>query len=450
MPPEPTFPRFAREVRTSAVLAGPLVAGHLSTGLIGFVDSVIAGHHGTQTLAAVAVGTALFWLPMMIPMGTLMSLPPSVSQLDGAGRRDEIGPLFRQALWLAALLGVLLFAFLSVVGIALAPMGIAAEIRPGTLDFLHGIRWGVPALTLYLAMRYLSDGLHWTLPTMLLGFGGLLVLVPLGYVLTFGLYGLPEMGAGGLGIASAIMMWAQAAAFALYLWRSRRFADLRLFAHFERPRWPPIRGLLATGLPIGVTVAMEGGLFIVTALLIGRLGAVPVAAHQIAINVASLCFMIPMGLAEATTVRVGHALGRGNAFDVRRAAFAGYALALATQSFSALALLFGHDALVALYTRDAAVAALAASLLLYAAAFQFPDGIQVLSAGALRGLKDTRVPMFLAALAYWGIGMPLGAGLGLYLGWGPRGMWIGLIAGLSVAAVLLCRRFLRSSRRIPT
>jgi MATE family multidrug resistance protein len=442
-------PRFRDEVRTSALLAAPLVVGHLSTGLIGFVDSVIAGHHGTATLASVAVGTALFWLPMMVPMGTLMSLPPSVSQLDGAGRRDEIGPLFRQALWVSAGLGVLLFAFLSVVGVALAPMGIAADVRPGTLAFLRGIRWGVPALTLYLCMRYLSDGLHWTLPTMVLGFGGLLVLVPLGYLLTFGLYGFPELGAGGLGIASAVMMWAQALVFVLYLWRSQRFAGLRLFARFDPPHWPPIRGLLATGLPIGVTVAMEGSLFIVTALLIGRLGSVPVAAHQIAINVASLCFMIPLGLAEATTVRVGHALGRGNAFDVRRAAFAGYTLALATQSLSALVLLSGNHVLVALYTRDAAVAALAASLLLYAAAFQFPDGIQVLSAGALRGLKDTRRPMFLAAFAYWGIGMPLGAGLGLYLGWGPRGMWIGLIAGLTVAALLLCRRFLHSSRRVP-
>jgi MATE family multidrug resistance protein len=441
-------PRFRDEVRTSALLAAPLVVGHLSTGLIGFVDSVIAGHHGTATLASVAVGTALFWLPMMVPMGTLMSLPPSVSQLDGAGRRDEIGPLFRQALWVSAGLGVLLFAFLSVVGVALAPMGIAADVRPGTLAFLRGIRWGVPALTLYLCMRYLSDGLHWTLPTMVLGFGGLLVLVPLGYLLTFGLYGFPELGAGGLGIASAVMMWAQALVFVLYLWRSRRFAGLRLFARFDPPHWPPIRGLLATGLPIGVTVAMEGSLFIVTALLIGRLGSVPVAAHQIAINVASLCFMIPLGLAEATTVRVGHALGRGNAFDVRRAAFAGYTLALATQSLSALVLLTGNHLLVALYTRDTAVAALAASLLLYAAAFQFPDGIQVLSAGALRGLKDTRRPMFLAAFAYWGIGMPLGAGLGLYLGWGPRGMWIGLIAGLTVAALLLSRRFLKSSRRV--
>ncbi len=449
-------PRFNHEVRTSAVLAAPLVAGHLSTGLIGFVDSVIAGHHGTATLASVAVGTALFWLQMMIPMCTLMEFQPAVSQLDGAGRRSEIGALFRQALWLALMLGVLLFGFLSMVGVALAPMGIAADIRPGTLAFLHGIRWGVPALTLYLAMRYLSDGLHWTLPTMVLGVGGLLVLVPLGYALTFGVatLSIPSLGAGGLGIASAVMMWAQAIAFALYLRRTKRFADLQLFARFDPPHWPLIRSLLTNGLPIGITVAMEGSLFIVTALLIGRLGTVPVAAHQIAINIASLCFMIPLGLAEATTVRVGHALGRGSRDDMRRAAFAGYALTLGTQTFSATALLLGRHVLVGLYTHDAAVAALAASLLLYAAAFQFPDGIQVLSAGALRGLKDTRVPMFLAAFAYWGIGMPLGATLGLGLGGlspalGPRGMWIGLIAGLVVAAVLLSRRFLHSSRCAP-
>jgi MATE family multidrug resistance protein len=447
---QPAAPRFASEVRTTAVLAAPLVAGHVATGMIGFVDSVIAGHHGTTTLAAVSVGTALFWLPMMIPMGTLMSLPPAVSELDGAGRRHEVGALFRQGLWLAAMLGVVLFGFLTVIVHALAPMGIAAEIRPGAAAFLHGIRWGVPGLTLYLTMRYLSDGLHWTLPTMLLGFGGLLVLVPLGYAMTYGLPALsvPELGAGGLGYASAIMMWAQALAFALYLGRAKRFADLELFDHFDRPHGPTIRGLLRTGLPIGVTVTMEGGLFIATALLIGRLGEVPAAAHQIAINVSALCFMVPMGLAEATTVRIGHSLGRDDPLGVRRAALAGYAIVLGTQAVSALVLLTGNEFVVGFYTADAAVATLAASLMLYAAAFQFPDGVQVLSAGALRGLKDTRVPMVLAALAYWGIGMPVGAGLGLGLGWGPKGMWVGLICGLTVAAVLLCTRFWRSSRRM--
>ncbi|QSX79360.1 MATE family efflux transporter [Agrilutibacter solisilvae] len=446
--PTATPAPLSAEVRTTAVLAAPLVAGHVSAGLIGFVDSVIAGHHGTQTLAAVAVGTALFWLPVTIPMGTLMSLPPAVSQLDGAGRRAEIGPLFRQGLWLAALLGALLFGFMSLAVHALEPMGIAPEIRTGARAFLEGIRWGVPGFTLYLTMRYLSDGLHWTLPTMLLGFGGLVVLVPLGYALTWGVAGLPAMGAGGLGVASSIMMWTQALAFALYLSRARRFADLRLFATFDRPHGPTLRGLLRNGLPIGVTVAMEGGLFIATALLIGRLGGVPSAAHQIAINVSALCFMVPMGVAEATTVRIGHALGRDDAQGLRRAARAGLLIVLATQAVSALVLMTANDQLVRVYTSDAAVASLAATLLLYAAAFQFPDGVQVLSAGALRGLRDTRVPMLLAALAYWGIGMPVGAGLGLGLGWGPRGMWIGLIAGLTVAAVLLGTRFLRSSARL--
>jgi len=307
----------------------------------------------------------------------------------------------------------------------------------------------VPALILFFCMRYLSEGLHWTLPTMVLGFSGLCVLAPLGYVLTFGVGPLPEMGAAGLGLASAVVMWLQALCFAAYLARSRRFAPLGLFARMEGPRWADIRGLLATGLPIGVTVLMEGGLFIVTALLIARLGEVPAAAHQIAINISALCFMVPMGLAEATTVRVGRALGAGDPSGVRQAARAGYVIVLATQACSALVLVLGHDAIVGIYTRDAAVAATASVLLLYAATFQFPDGVQVMSAGALRGLRDTRVPMFLAMLSYWGVGMPLGAWLGLGLGHGPQGMWAGLIVGLSTAAVLMGWRLHHSMRRLP-
>ncbi|WP_297832695.1 MATE family efflux transporter [Thermomonas sp.] len=441
--------RFRREVGHSLRLAAPLAAGHLSSGLVGFVDAVVAGHHGTATLAAVSVGTALFWLPMLMPMGTLMAVPPSVSQLDGANRRGEIGALFRQSLWLALALGIALFALLSFAPLLLQPMGIAPEIVPGVVAFLRAVRWGVPAFALYLSMRYLSDGLHWSLPTMLLGFGGLCVLAPAAYLLTNGVHGLPALGAEGIGIATSLMFWTQVLGFALYLRTSTRFADLGLFAHWDWPRWPVQRDLLRTGLPIGVTITMEGGLFAVTALLIGRLGEVQVAAHQVALNVASICFMLPFGIAEATTVRVGHAFGRGDRDGLRRAAFAGFALALVTQTCSAMLLLFGHGAVASLYSADPAVIALGGALLLYAALFQFPDGIQVISAGALRGLKDTRVPMWLAVLAYWGVGMPVGAGLGLGLGWGPQGMWLGLTAGLTMAALLLARRFLRSSLRIP-
>jgi MATE family multidrug resistance protein len=449
MPPtNATLPRKRGDLRATATLALPLVLGHVSTGLIGFVDNVIAGRHATDTLAAVTIGTALLWLPMMVPIGTLIALTASVSQLSGGARHAQIGPLFRQALWLSLGLAALMFAFLSLIPAALAPFGIAPDIIPGATGFLHGVRWGAPALTAFFCMRYLSEGMHWTLPTMVLGFGGLLLLAPLGYALCFGRWGFPELGAAGLGIASAVMMWAQALAFAVYLWNSRRFAALRLFERFDAPHPGQIMQLLRTGLPIGVTVLMEGSLFIATALLIARLGSVPAAAHQIAINVAALCFMVPMGVAEATTVRVGHAMGRGDAVGVRRAASAGYVIVLGTQTLSAIALLIGHDAVVALYTRDLAVAALAGNLLLYAAAFQFPDGIQVASAGALRGLKDTRIPMWLAVISYWGLGLPLGVGLGLGLGWGPQGMWIGLIAGLSAAAVLMAWRFWSSSRRL--
>ncbi len=446
--------RFGAEVRRTALLAAPLIAGNVSTGLIELINAVIAGHHGTATLASVSIGTALFWLPLMIPMGTLIALPAAVSHYDGAAQRDRIGPLFRQSLWLAFALGLGMLLFLSVIPLALPAMGIAAEIRPGAIDFVHGIRWGVPALSLYLCMRYLCDGLHHTVPTMVFGFGGLLLLIPLGYALTFGAFGLPALGAGGLGLASALVMWLQCLSAAMYLARAPRFRELALFARFDPPRWLPIRELLVTGLPIGLTWLMEGGLFIAAALVIGRLGEVPAAAHQIALNIAGLCFMVPMGLAEATTVRVGYAVGRGDRDGLRRAAFAGYALVLLTQSMSGLILLLGNHAIVGLYTQDAAVAPLAASLLVIAAIFQFPDGLQVLSAGALRGLKDTRVPLLMAAFAYWCIGMPLGAVLGLGAGgWvpalGPRGMWMGLTAGLVVAAALLTTRCLRSSRRIP-
>lgn len=439
-------PTLLREVRGTFVLALPLVFGHVSTGLIGFVDSVLAGRHGADTLAAVAVGAALWSVAIMVLIGVLLALPPTISQLDGAGRRAQVATTFRQGIWLGLGLSLLLFGFLSLAAANLDWIGIAPEIRPGARAFLDGIRWGVPALAMYFCMRYLCEGLHWTLPTMVFGLGGLALLVPLGYALMFGAYGLPELGAAGLGYATALMLWSQALAFALYLRLSPRFADLGLFGAFEPPRPAALRELLRLGLPIGVSIFMEGSLFICTALLIGGMGAVPVAAHQIAINVASITFMGALGLAEATTVRVGHAVGARRPEAMRRAAQAGYLIVLCTQGLAGVAILLGNEAIAAVYTQDAAVVALAANLLLFAAAFQLSDGVQVVSGAALRGLKDTRVPMLLTAVSYWGVGMTLGATLGFGLGWGPQGMWCGLVAGLTMAALLLTRRFRRLAR----
>lgn len=434
------------EVRATALLALPLVVGHVCAGLIAFVDNLIAGNHGTDTLAAVTLGTALLWLPMLVPIGTLIALTASVARLSGADRLSEIGPIFRQALWLALSMGLLMFVFLSIAPVLLEPAGIAEEMIPGAQAFLHAVRWGSPALTLFFCMRYLCEGMHWMRPTMIFSFGGLLVLAPLGYVLTNGKLGFPELGAQGLGIASAIMMWLQALLFAGYLWYGKRLAHLQLFARFDPPCRAAIADLLRTGMPIGIAILMQGSLFIVTSLLIGRLGSTFLAAHQIAVNLAQLCFMIPVAVAEATTVRVGHALGRGDFKGVRQAAWAGCVIVLAAQSVSVLILLLGNEAIASLYSSDIAVTALASTLLLYAAALQFPDGLQMLSAGALRGLQDTRIPMWIAIFCYWGVGVPLGVGLAFGLEWGPQGIWSGLITALTLATVLMGARFIHSSR----
>lgn len=439
--------RLRGEMGTTTRLAAPLIVGHVSTAMISFVDSVIAGHHHTATLASVSVATAMMWFAIMLPLGVLMSIPPMVSEMDGSGQRSRIGPLFRQALWLAIGIATVLFVYLTFAPALLGVVGMDPLIVPGARDFLHAVRWGMPGLCLFFCMRYLAEGLHWTRPTMYLSLLGLAVLAPVGYILTFGLLGLPSMGAKGLGYASALSMWIQALGFLLVLLRSQRLHELRLFKQWDWPQWPVIRRTLVVGLPIGVMVLMEGGLFTTTAVLMGRLGALQSSAHQIAISVATLCFMIPLGVAEATTVRVGHALGRNDYVAIRRAMYAGLAIVLMTQLVSASIMILGNHQLASLYSEDTAVLTLASSLLLFAATFQFPDGVQVISAATLRGLQDTTVPMWMAVFSYWMIGMPVGILLGFYYGMGPKGMWIGLICGLTLAAILLNTRARATIRR---
>lgn len=435
--------RLWREMRVSSALALPLVLGQASSMAMNIVDTALAGRHGPVTLAAVGVGSAVWSVVILVSIGVLMAVPPTVSQLNGAGRRAEIGPVFRQALWLALALGLLLVGVVHAGALLLGPLGIGIEAQPEARGFLRAIAWGAPALALYFCLRNLSEGIAWTRPSMVFGIAGLVLLVPLGYTLMF----VVRLGAAGLGYAVATTLWCQVLALATYLYRSPRFADLRLFARFDPPRWAPIRALLALGLPMGFSVLMEGSLFVATALAMGTLGTTQMAAHQIAILVASLCFMVPLGVAMATTVRVGHAVGAGDPSAVRWSASAGYALAMIAQTLSALVLVLGAGWLAALFTDDPAVIALATLLMAYAAVFQYPDGLQAMSAGALRGLKDTIVPMKITFVAYWGIGFTVGYWLGVVRGQGAPGLWTGLIVGLSAAATLLGWRFWRLARR---
>ena len=440
--------RLKQESRVSFKLAMPIALGQLASMAMSVVDTLLAGRHGPLTLAAVALGSAIWSLAMLICIGLMMAIPPTVSQLNGAGNRSEIGPIWRQSLWLAVAVGFLLLLFMRWSPQLLVWMGIANEVREPASEFLLAISWGAPALALFFATRYLSEGLSWTKPTLVFGVAALVLLVPIGAALLFGFGHIPELGAAGLGYATAIVMWLEFIAFAFYLQRSAHFRDLELLSHFEWPQFKAIKQLLVLGVPMGIAIFMEGSLFVATALLIGRLGAVDVAAHQIALNVASASFMIPLGVALATTVRVGHAVGARDFPAVRWAMKAGLFLVLITQTLSALMLVFAGQWISSLYTDDAAVAALAATLMVYAAIFQYPDGIQALSGGALRGLKDTKVPMYITVFAYWAVGLSAGVFLGLNQGLRAPGFWLGLSIGLSVAAVLLFQRFWRTVNRL--
>lgn len=433
------------EMRATLRLALPLIFAQLAAMGSNVIDALLAGHVSAHVLGAVAVGASIWSLAIVSGIGMMMAVPPSVAQLDGAGRRHEVGAVFRQALWMALGLGVVLWFAVRHAGPLIDLIGVAPSLRHDVQRFLLAISWAAPALTCYFALRGLFEGLSLTRPSMYFSLAGLVLLVPLGYVLMFGKFGIPAQGAHGCGVATAIVLWLEMLAFAVYVMYRRSYDGLGLFDHFEWPNLRRMGALAHVGLPMAISLLAEAGLFVATALIVATLGEDVIASHQVAVNIASLFFMIPLGLAMAITVRVGNAVGRGDERGVRYAGFCGIGLTLITQFFSAALMLSLPFHIAALYTHDVKVIDRAAQLIMLAGLFQFSDGIQVAANGALRGLKDTRVPMAITLFAYWVIGMPVGWWLTFHRHMGARGMWMGLIAGLSVAAVMLFVRFWRSA-----
>lgn len=446
MSPSPRRERLGLEARATARLALPLVAAQVLAMGMGVIDTLLAGNLGTDVLAAVTIGTQLWVLAMLLVFGLLLALTPITAQLDGAGRRDAVGAVFRQGLWLAVLVGVVLGAGLAASTPLLAWVGVDAAIVPEAGRFVRAIAWGVPALALSVACAKLSDGLSLTRPSMYFNALALVILLPVAWVLMYGKLGFPGLGAAGAGYAHATALWIQAGAFVTYLARRARYRETGLFDRFDWPNPAIQRDLLKTGAPMAVALFMEGSLFVVVALLVGRLGEITTGAHAIALNVASLTFMLPLGIALATTVRVGNAVGRRDPEGVASAAIGGLALVLATQALSVTLMVVLPRPIAGLYSDDLAVVSLAVTLLAFAAIFQFSDGIQTLAAGALRGLNDTAVPALITVVAYWGVGLPVSWWLGFEAGLGASGLWMGLIAGLSAAALLLTVRFVRRAR----
>jgi len=437
------------EARSLMKLAGPLIINNLSISGMQFADAVMAGQLGAESLAAVAVGASVWFLGLTVCLGLMMAVSPIAARLYGAGQPEMIGRYTRQALWLGVALGLTLFTLAQFfVDPVLSFLGIDEGFRDLTVGYVHAIAFGFPAICVFFAFRFTTEGLGRTRPIMFTSLLALASNVFLNWVFMFGKFGVPAYGAVGCGMASAVTVWLMAIVLGTYIGTGRAYRPLRIFDHFAPVRLPVLKELVGLGMPIAVTITAEAGLFSAVSILVGTRGVEITAAHQIALNFAATMFMIPLAFSAATTVRTGHALGSGNAAEARRAGMTGIVMCALFMAVSAAFLLLFRDVVVGFYTNDPRVIEIAISLLLMAAVFQVADGVQIGAAGALRGYKDTKQPMVINTFSYWVLGFPLAYMAAITFQAPPAYIWAGFVLGLTVAAVLLTLRFHRLSKRM--
>ncbi len=441
--------RLKKEIRDLLRLATPIIANNIALAGMSFTDTVMAGRISARDLAAVSVGNAVFFSLFLFGLGNLMAMSPITAQSTGAARHHEVGGLMRQCLWLSQGLALLLIAGLLNAEPVLAAIGISSDFRGLSADYIAALCWGLPAIFAYLVLRFTSEGLGHTRPIAFVAIAALIFNVFANYVLMYGKLGFPALGAVGCGYATALTDWGMLGLMLWYVTRTNRslYAPLRLFERLDWPDFARLREILRLGMPIGIGVLAEVGLFSAAALLMGRLGTAAAGAHGVAINYAATMFMVPLGIQSAILARVGQKTGRADHAGARFTGLTGIGLCASVMFVSAVVLVLFAKWIVGFYTSDETVYEIALGLLLMAAIFQVSDGIQVAAMGALRGLKDTTVPMIVSVFAYWGVGFPLAWYTVVVQERGPNWVWGSLVAGLTVAAVLLVSRFLRITRQ---
>ena len=422
-------------------VGAPIVAAQLVQMAMGVVDTIMAGRLSAKDLAAVGIGGSLYAPLLLFVMGLLMGVNPVVAQLHGAGERERIGRKVWQVLWLGLAAAVPVFFMYRHMSIVMSSFGISDELIPVAQGYLNALACGLPAAFGYFALRFFHEGLSITKPSMYFAVIGLLVNILANWVFMYGHWGFPSMGAVGTGWATALVQWVMFGGMLVFTFRRKNEDDFHIYQGFGRPRWQFQRHILNVGLANGLSICIEVSMFATVALIMGAIGTQTVAAHQVTINFAAFTFMIPLGLSFATTARVGFAIGQNDVGKARLIGFVGAGLSFLVMACTAAVMISQPEAIARFYTSDRDVLAIASGLIVLAGAFQISDGLQVAGFGALRGLKDTRVPVIVNVISYWLVGLPSGYMLGMHFGFGARGLWMGLTAGLSVAAILHNRRF---------
>lgn len=453
--PTPAAALWRAEFTALMILGWPLIVAQLARNALFTTDLILTRWLGAEFLAAASLATSFYNPILLLGVGIVGAVAPLVAQ--ALGRRDirEMRRVVRQGLWVAIALGLLIMPVLWQV----RPLMVLLGQDPGVITlaegFIHACAWLIfPAMGLIVLQSFLAA--HGDTRIILwITLFGVLFNAGLNWVLMFGNLGFPRLELVGAGITTAVVNLLMFALTLGYILRHPRYRRYHLLGRFWRADWQRFFSVFRLGLPIGLTLLAEVGLFASAAFLMGRLGTDELAAHAVALQWASLAFMIPLGLGQATTVRVGNAHGRGDREGVTRAGWAALVVGLGFSAVTSLAFFVVPHALVSAFLdpsdpTNAVPLALAATYLLVAALFQFVDGAQAIAAAILRGLSDTKIPMLVAIFGYWGIGFSTSWLFGFVFGWRGLGVWLGLAAGLAVVAVILAARFAMRDRLRPT
>jgi MATE family multidrug resistance protein len=437
---------YRREIRATLTLAAPIIVGQLSQMLMGVTDSLMIGQAGTVPLAASSFGGNVFSVFYVIGIGLMVPVAIFVSRARGAAQPREAGEYLRHGAALAVILGGAETLVMAGLSTQLARFGQPPEVLAIVKPFFLLIAASLVPALLYIVLREFAEAMGHPWAPMCIMLASVALNAGLNWIFIYGNLGAPALGLTGAGLAT---LGSRVAGLAVIFWWLRRDPKVRAawperwFGGWSRERFTE---MLRLGLPAAGMLMFESSAFAFSSVMNGWLGAVPLAAHQIAISCASLAFMVPLGIAIATGMRASHAVGAGERARLRPIAFGSVALGLAVMGGFAVVFATGRHTVAAWFVEDAAVIALAAQLLVVTAVFQLADGVQVIAASALRAINDVKVPAVITLVAYWGIALPLGYLLGIRGGFGAVGVWTGIAGGLAFAAVFLTVRFARLTR----
>ena len=447
-----TIDRYAPHLRATLALGLPLVGSHLARMAIGVADTVMVGWYGVVELAALVIATSFFHIMFFLGMGFGIGVMGLIAAAIARDDQIEVRRSTRMALWLSIVFAVLSLPPLWFSEPILLAIGQKPEVAALAQDYLRIAGFGLLPVLCGLTLNSYLAAMERAQIVLWVTLAGLPVNVFLNWVLIFGNLGAPELGVRGAAIASVSVQTLQLLmliGYAAWLPVARKY---HLFQRFWRPDWAELRAVFWLGLPIGLTMVAEGGLFVGSNVMMGWIGTRELAAHGIALQLASITFMLHLGMSNAATIRAGQAKGLGDAALMRDGAITVTVVSFVIAVMAVAVFVLFPRPLVGLYL-DASdpetpvLIGIATGLMFYAALFQLTDAMQVIGLGLLRGVQDTRVPMVIAAVSYWLIGMPVAYGLAFIAGMGPAGLWLGLVAGLTVAAILLMRRFWRGLAR---